>query len=37
MFNIVNVELGKWLKLHLHLHGVTLCFTYSVDDNDAQT
>ena len=25
------------LKLHLLLHGVTLCFTYTVDDDNPQT
>ena len=33
---IMDVELSKQLRLHLLLHGVTLCFTYAVDDDDHQ-
>ena len=36
VLNIVGVELGKQLKLHLSLHSVTHCFTYAIDDNDPQ-
>ena len=36
VLNIVNVQLRQ-LRLHLLLHVVTLCFTYTNDDDDLQT
>ena len=34
---ILHIVLSKQLKLHLITHGVTLCFTYTVDGDDLQT
>ena len=35
--NLCFVYVYKQLRLHLLPHGVTLCFTYVVDDDDPQT
>ena len=37
VLNTVNIELSKQLRLHLLPHGVTLCFTYTIHNDDPQT
>ena len=37
MLNVINVEISQHLKLHILLHGVTLCFAYAIDDDNPQT